>query len=593
MGCLFGYVGQANDNLLTKMATRLSHRCHQGWEKDSLTLIDGTVLAVGRGISRWGKQTQIAQHQQQLMAYDGVFFEQTTTTNLCQANQTSRLTPEFFQPFKINPETAISTLTGAYVFAYSDGRTCYLCRDHAGIKTLYWTVYQGYLLFASEIKALFAYAPLPRRMRYSALPEYFTFSFIPTERTMFENIYELQAGTYLRFQAGEVHLQRYFTVETGEWTADAPPMDYVELVRSRLIASTRDCLQVSRHTPAVFLSGGIDSSSVLATACQLLPEQQIPTFSVHFGTEYPNENEFVRLMVERYKTDHHWLHIRPRDFLEDFREIIWRLDDPIGDPVTVPNYLLAREAAKITDVVLNGEGGDPCFGGPKNIPMLLARLYGALPNESHGDWLERNYLHTFQRAFTDLSQLFTPDILRGLDIESHLTQLLTPFFQAEKPVDFLNKLMCMNMRLKGANLILVKVDKMSSANQLLALPPLFSKQIMEASLQCPPALKLEGSIEKSVLKKAMMDFVPLPIIQRPKSGMMVPVRFWFQGEMQRYGKRLLSKSFLKRTGLFNPEYVQKLISYDMETLHTGRHGLKLWMLITFLLWYEQMIEAKN
>lgn len=590
MGCLFGYVGKPNDNLLANMAKRLHHRCHQGWEQVSTPLYDGDVLAVGQGLSSWGKATQLAKYQRQLFAYDGVFFDKNPT--FCQAARDSLLTPDFFHLLHPDTQKALNNLTGAFVLAYSDGETSYLLRDHGGVKTLYWTVHQGCLLFASEIKALFAEATLPRRMRYSALPEYFAFSFIPGERTMFEGIYELQAGTLLRFKQGDVSLQRQFTVETLEWTPETPPTDYVELVRHHLFEATRDCLRISRQLPAVFLSGGIDSSSVLATACALLPEQKIPTFSVHFGTEYANENEFVRLMVERYQTEHHWLHVRPSDFLADFREIIWRLDDPIGDPVTVPNYLLAREAAKVTDVVLNGEGGDPCFGGPKNIPMLLARLYGTLPDESSLGWLERNYLQTFQRAFPDLNQLFTPDVLQGLNTEAHLIDILTPFFKTEKPVDFLNKLMCMNIRLKGANLILVKVDKMSSANQLLALPPLFSKQMIEASLQCPPALKLEGSIEKSVLKKAMRDLVPEPIILRPKSGMMVPVRFWFQGEMQRYSKHLLSKKNIKRLGLFNPDYVQQLQAYDMENIHTGRHGLKLWMLITFLLWYEQMIEAR-
>jgi asparagine synthase (glutamine-hydrolysing) len=109
-------------------------------------------------------------------------------------------------------------------------------------------------------------------------------------------------------------------------------------------------------------------------------------------------------------------------------------------------------------------------------------------------------------------------------------------------------------------------------------------------MRCPPGLKLEGAVEKSVLKKAVYDLIPQPIINRPKSGMMVPVRFWFQGEMRRYGKRVLSQKNLKRLGLFNPDYVQRLLNYDMENVHGARHGLKLWMLLTFLLWYEQMIE---
>jgi asparagine synthase (glutamine-hydrolysing) len=247
--------------------------------------------------------------------------------------------------------------------------------------------------------------------------------------------------------------------------------------------------------------------------------------------------------------------------------------------------------AQVADVVLNGEGGDPCFGGPKNIPMLMARLYGPLPGEPATGWLERNYLRAFQRCYQDLSALLNPDLLREAGGEEALIALLEPYFHAPEPQDFVNKLMSINIRLKGANLILVKVEKMSAAHGLLALPPLFSRRIIETAMRCPPSIKLEGAVEKSVLKKAVWDCVPEAIIARPKSGMMVPVRFWFQGEMRRYGQKLLSRSQIRRGGLFNPDYVERLLNYEMEGVPGLRHGLKLWMLMTFLLWHEQMVEA--
>jgi asparagine synthase (glutamine-hydrolysing) len=110
-------------------------------------------------------------------------------------------------------------------------------------------------------------------------------------------------------------------------------------------------------------------------------------------------------------------------------------------------------------------------------------------------------------------------------------------------------------------------------------------------MACPPSLRLEGAVEKSVLKKAVRDLVPAAIIARPKSGMMVPVRFWFQGELRRYGQHLLARKNLQRIGLFDPDYVQRLLDYEMEGVPGLRHGLKLWMLVTFLLWREQMVEA--
>jgi len=318
---------------------------------------------------------------------------------------------------------------------------------------------------------------------------------------MFEGIKELQPGSLLCFRNGQAQVQRHFRFEKYAAETNCPA-----LVRTALEQSVTECLAVRPDKlPAVFLSGGIDSSAVLAVAAQQLPKariptSRIPTFSAHFGAEYARENEFIQLMVNRYHTDHHWLEIRPDGFLERLREIIWRLDDPIGDPVTVPNYLLAQAASQAADVVLNGEGGDPCFGGPKNIPMLMARLYGPLPGEPSTGWLERNYLRAFQRCYQDLSALLDPALLREAGGEDALIALLEPYFREPEPQDFVNKLMSINIRLKGANLILVKVEKMSSAHGLLALPPLFSRRIIETSMLCPPSVKLAGAVEKSVLQ---------------------------------------------------------------------------------------------
>ncbi len=592
MACLFGYCGPPAEGLLARMATLLAHRCPLGWERVGGTTASGDYAEIGHGIAAWNPQSQLAQRDHDRLGYGGVLFnlDEAAPPNDPATRSAERLLTALNR--RPAPEPDLEALTGAFVLAAQLGDALYLLRDPAGVKVLYWAVHQGRLLFASEIKALFADPALPRRMRPSALPEYLTFSFVPGVGTLFEGIEELQPGSLLHFRHGQARVRRHFRSE--EWEAEtlSPASDYPALVRAALEQSVTECLAVSpKRLPAVFLSGGIDSSAVLAVAARQLPEARLPTFSAHFGTEYARENDFVQLMVDRYHTDHHWLEIRPSGFLEQLREIIWRLDDPIGDPVTVPNYLLAQAASQVADVVLNGEGGDPCFGGPKNIPMLMARLYGPLPGEPPTGWLERNYLRAFQRCYQDLDALLNPALLREAGGEEALIALLEPYFQAPKPRDFVNKLMNINIRLKGANLILVKVEKMSSAHGLLALPPLFSRRIIETSMICPPGVKLEGAVEKGVLKKAVWDLVPQAIIARPKSGMMVPVRFWFQGEMRRYGQRLLSRQQIQRGGLFNPDYVERLLNYEMEGVPGLRHGLKLWMLMTFLLWHEQMVEA--
>ena len=595
MSCLFGYCGPPAEGLLARMAALLAHRCPLGWERASGANVVGETVEIGHGVARWNQASQLAQRDHALLGLGGVLFELDETTGPVErgiplAQLADRLLAQPGQAAHI--ESTLERLSGAFVLALSRDDSIYLLRDPAGVKVLYWTVRQGRLLFASEIKALFADPAVPRRMRAGALPEYLSFSFVPGAGTMFEGIEELQPGSILHFRQGRATVRRHFRFEVLEAEEPRLSEEYPALVRAALERSVAECLAVDpQRPPAAFLSGGIDSSAVLAIAARQRPATAIPTFSVHFGAEYARENEFVQLMVDRYRTEHRWLEVRPTDFLEQLREIIWRLDDPIGDPVTVPNYLLAQAAAQVADVVLNGEGGDPCFGGPKNLPMLLARLYGPLPGESGSGWLERHYLQAFQRCYQDLEVLLDPALLRDAGGDAAMVGLLQPFFQADRPRDFVNKLMAMNIRLKGANLILVKVEKMTAANGVLALPPLFSRRIVETSMICPAGVKLAGAVEKSVLKQAVRDIVPDAIVARPKSGMMVPVRFWFQGDLRRYGEKLLARRHLQRYGFFNPGYVRRLLNYQMEGVPGLRHGLKLWMLITFLLWYEQMVEA--
>lgn len=604
MGCLFGYCGKRSQIILDKMAGILSHRCKRGWEKAGFNYASDCRVEIGRGIPQWSESSQVADapSMKHALGYSGVIFDAEDNIRkdlnrlrhheeLCRSTGSQPLQEEPF-PLLNDPESYLSGLDGAFVCVFACGDHIYLIRDPAGIKVIYWTVHKDRLVFASEIKALFADPSVNRTLRKAALPEYFTFSYIPGERTMMENIFELQPGSMLVYSENGVRIRRYFEFEKQEWhpSTSLPIHQYVQNLRNDLEAGVKSCCKILSSPPGVFLSGGIDSSAVLALTARQYPEICVPTFSVHFGSKYANENDYVSMMIDRYNTDHTWVEIKPSKFMDRMRKIVWLLDDPIGDPITVPNFIMSEMASRKTSVVLNGEGGDPCFGGPKNIPMTMAAIYGPLPGEHPDEWMERNYLVSYKKCFSDLDKILSEDLLRESGGEPSLINVVTPFFNTRQPENFLNKLMAANIRLKGANLILVKVDKMTSANGLLAMPPLFLKQIILSSIQCPPELKLMGNIEKGILKKAVEDIVPSPIVQRPKSGMMVPVRFWFQGEMRRYARRILSKKNLNHTGLFKTDYVKKLLDYDRTQTHGARHGLKLWMLITFMLWYEQFIS---
>jgi asparagine synthase (glutamine-hydrolysing) len=588
MGALFGYCGTPRPGLLERMAQRLAHRSRGGWEqcRSDLSRRGQMQARIGHGIAPFNSESHLAKRGPACLGYTGALYRvPQSAPDLASSTKAQRLLSAIIT----GGTNSAQSLDGAFVLAWYDGEALYLMRDATGIKALYWAKVGQCLLFASETKALFADPALLKALRPGALAEYFTFSFVPGEGTMLEDVYELQPGCLLEFRDARVQIHRWFRFEDLEWIPQHqdPDSTHIDRIRRVLAASTEACVVNAPATPGCFLSGGIDSSAVLAMAKHLYPEQRFPTFSVHFGAEYPHEREFIDLMVRHCRTEHHLLEVRPKQFSNRLEEICWHLDDPIGDPVTMPNYLLAEYAARYTPVVLNGEGGDPCFGGPKNIPMLLSGLYGHPTDEEADGWLERQYLYAFQRAYPDLQRLFGPELRQACGSDRPLIALIRPFLRGDRPHHPLNKLMAMNIRLKGATLILVKVDKMTSANGLLALPPLFSRTMVEASMRVPPRLKLEGAVEKSILKRAVADLVPRTIIERPKSGMRVPVHYWFQGELRRFARRRLSKRRMCRLGLFDPDYIQQIVKYDTIAVPGQRHGLKLWMLLTFLLWYEQ------
>ena len=416
MGCLFGYYGTPVEGLLDRMAQRLSHRCKRGWERVSIDTAAGQRVEIGHGIPPWSDAGRVwsSASLSSAFGYSGVIFnlEKIFPSSPDKIDPVRGPSPpDSFFPASLahDPDACLEALEGSFVAALATADGLRLIRDSSGIKALYWTAHRERIIFASEIKALFADDLVHRRMRISALPEYLTFSFVPSRMTMFEDVEELQPGHILRYHEGGVSTRRYFTFEDHEWNGEdgLSPEFYASSVRSDLEESVKECLAATDQLPAVNLSGGIDSSAVLAVAASQRPDHAFKTFSVHFGSGYANENQFVSLMVDRYHTDHTWLEVKPAKFLKRMKQIIWILDDPIGDPVTVPNFLLAEAAGSAGNVVLNGEGGDPCFGGPKNIPMLLAALYGPEDGANSDGWLERSYLQSFKKCFSDLKALLS------------------------------------------------------------------------------------------------------------------------------------------------------------------------------------------
>ncbi|MCP4440131.1 MAG: hypothetical protein GY810_14405 [Aureispira sp.] len=478
-------------------------------------------------------------------------------------------------------------LSGPYVLAIHHQDKLYLVRDAVGEKTLFYALFDNKLAWAVEAKGIHAIPSFSPSLDVGSIFRYFTYSFCPMDNTMVKEIKELPAGFYLEYnyKTSQAQLKQHFELEAIAKSTNTDVNFWAPRVREQIEALVQKKLE-RKNEVGVFLSGGLDSSLIAGCVSQL-HSKPIHTFSIHFGKKYGNELDYAKMVADRWKTEHHEVLVSPKKFIPSLRKTIWHLDDPVGDPITVPNFELARYAANYTDIIFNGEGGDPCFGGPKNIPMLMQDLY---PIERPKNHKEKAYLDSYRRGYTHMKNFFSKDMLAQLDEEKHLEGLLTPFFQ-ESRLNQIDQLMAINIRLKGAHLILPKVERMLGASQITPIAPLFSKQIVESSMQMPSNLKLHGGIEKYILKQAFANDIPQPIIDRPKSGMRVPVRYWFQGEMKRYARKLLNKKSLKQAGIFNPEAVSEILKYS-KVKGFKRHGLLIWMMMTFEIWRKLFIEKE-
>lgn len=492
-----------------------------------------------------------------------------------------------------SPSQLLGPLCGAWVLVARQGQRWWLARDGAGHRALYYGLCQRQLVFGVEPKAVVAYPGFERRLNVSSLARYMAFSYSPGQATMLEDVQELMPGHWLSWSPSDQALtqRRYFTFEDAEPERFDDPQEVwpERFVRAfeRAIAAR---LPKASEPIGLFLSGGIDSS-VVAAQLQRQRPGKLRTFSIHFGPEYPHELDFARAVAERCGTEHEEVLIRPKDFLPRLRQIIYALDDPIGDPITVPNFELARHAASQgLRVIFNGEGGDPCFGGPKNLTMMMHHWYGGI---EHGPRArERAYLASYRRAYEELRHVLSPSTLAQIDEGRDLEGVLTPFFEVERPRLFLHKLLAINIRLKGGHLILPKVERMYGASGLVAQSPLFDEEIIRLAFSMPGDMKVRGAVEKYVIKQAYKDALPKQIIDRPKSGMRVPVHYWFQKDLRRYARHILSPRELKRAGIFDPKRVKQLLSYETEE-GPGRYGIRLWMLLTFELWRRLVIEGES
>ncbi len=479
--------------------------------------------------------------------------------------------------------TGFSQIEGMFAAAIYDGETLLIVRDAIGKRPLFYTNTKDAFAVSSSLKALRSWSQLEVKLNLPAVASFLTFAYLPDSQTLLENVFELLPAHALRiFPNGKSERMNYYEpIEQIDETLSIE--QHLKNLRQTLENSIINRLPRNDEEVGVFLSGGIDSSLVTALVAKFHPKA-VRTYSISFGKENPSETAYAGLVATHCETNHKVLSFNGKQIARYLAETVALLDCPVGDPLTVPNFLLAKAAAEDgLKMIFNGEGGDPCFGGPKNLPMLIF----ALQRENHQD-LSTIYLHSYRKCFDDLPFLLTPEVQNQLKNGLPLERLVQPFLETTQMKSYLNRLLYVNIRTKLAHHILPKVERLTSSWGLAGHSPLADKAIIDNAFKIPPPLKLKGTIEKWILKEAVRELLPATIIDRPKSGMRVPVQNWLHGALRELSNDLLFGQKARQRGLFQEKTIRTW--QTGEGLIYARQGGKLWLLLTLELWLQAFLD---
>ncbi|MFB7325016.1 asparagine synthetase B family protein [Streptomyces sp. NPDC056190] len=489
-------------------------------------------------------------------------------------------------------ERGVALAEGMFALAVLDGSDLVLIRDHVGARTLFYARAAGAWAASTSLRALRRWPALGTRMNLSAVRSFLTFAYLPGDEMLLEGVREVLPGRVLRLTADGT------ATETVHWEPRerlGEPLgpdgrfggsgDHVLTLRALLEEATARRLPEAEAV-GVLLSGGIDSSLVTALAAKL-HSHPVHTYSISFGDELPNELGYSGLVAAHCHTRHRVLTVSGTAVAARLADTAALLDSPVGDPLTVPNLMLAEAVAHDgLSVVLNGEGGDPVFGGPKNLPMLVQEMHAGAPGAADSPWYEDRataYLRSYRKCWTDLPDLLTADALSALQSAPAPQRFVEPYLTGpDRMTHLLNQLLHCNLRTKGAHHILTKVERLTASQGIQGRAPLFDRRVVDHAFATPPGLKLRGTAEKWVLKEAARDLLPATVVDRPKSGMRVPVQHWLSGPLRELGGDLLLGRAARRRGLFRPDTVRTWLRGEGALL--PRQGGKLWLVLTLELW---------
>jgi asparagine synthase (glutamine-hydrolysing) len=517
-------------------------------------------------------------------------------------------------------EQMVERLRGMFAFAIWDAsRRMLVCaRDRVGKKPLFWARRGSTVWFASEVRALLEDPELPREPDPGALMAYLTLGYVPHPMSAFCGVRKLPPASTLAIDVVGERVRTYWSLDYGRKLDGVPEAELAERLWSEIEEATR--IRLMSEVPlGAFLSGGIDSSAVVAAMAEHSPEP-VKTFSIGFPDAAFDELRYARLVAERFGTDHHEYVVEPKA-VEIAPRLALHYGEPFADSSAIPSFYLAELTSRHVTVALNGDGGDESFAGynryksnallanhlnwlPRPLrraaPTIarpigegphgnstrtriarLARSLAMAPAERYAMWMS---------AYDDIRRrhLVTPEFVDAADGD-RAEELLTSAWAGCGSPSVVDHMLATDVQTYLPGDLLVKMDIATMAHSVEARSPLLDHHVMEFAAAVPAAWKLRGLEGKRILKAALRGRVPDEVLDRPKMGFAVPLARWFREDLRSLPEDVLLDPVATRRGYFRRGAIEEMIADH----RAGRadHSFRLWILLQLELWHREVLEA--
>lgn len=625
---IVGFVNAGNARGAAREILEKMNRCivHRGPDEDGFFLKENVALAMRRLAIidlKGGQQPIFNEDRTKAIVFNGEIYNfQEIKKDLEERGHrfyTNCDTEVIVHLYDEYGADCVRHLRGMFAFAIWDetDKSLFIARDRVGKKPLLYShKSNGDLVFGSEFTAVLAHPSVSREVDFDAIDSYLSFLCVPAPQTAFKQIRKLEPAHWLRWKDGKIETKRYWLPDFSK-KIKISEEDAIEET-TRIVREATKIRLISEVPLGAFLSGGVDSSTIVALMAQE-DSKPVKTFSIGFEEQDFSELKYAKAVANHVGAEYNEFIVKP-NALEILPELVEHYGEPYADSSAIPTYYVSKETRNFVTVALNGDGGDESFAGyERHAAMKIAELYHRVPKLARKLFVETpidliptselkrsrirdakrffqaaslpkneryfRWMSTFNRAAK--REIYTKDFEAKVADQNAL-QFLDQWFAKANGSGIVDATLLTDQMTYLPNDLLVKVDIASMAVSLEARSPFLDHKVIEFAASLPENIKMKGFETKSLLKKVAARLVPREVIYRRKMGFGVPIGNWFRSEMKDFVRGiLLSEKSLKR-GIIKPEMLEKYVSE--HTSAEKDHTFQIWTLLMLELWFQKFID---